>query len=70
MSTTALSKCPFCGGVARLDQTLRDGYQKCQEDEDAWAHFVICNSCAAQGGWAKSQSGAIRWWNTRKRGKP
>lgn len=60
-----LLPCPFCGGLGRRRRVLRDGYEHFQNDRDAWAHYVVCRSCAAQGGWAKSVSGAARWWNMR-----
>lgn len=51
-----------------------DGYglrfipsQVASAEPDAWAHFVICRSCAAQGPWFKTPGNATRMWNTRKR---
>ena len=55
--------CPFCGGDPMPDRELRRGHDR--TDRDAWAYFLRCVSCAAQGGWAKSESGAIRLWNMR-----
>lgn len=63
--TEALLPCPFCGGEGIPRKGLRDGYDNYQDDPDAWAHYIICRSCAGQGGWAKSASGARRWWNMR-----
>lgn len=60
-----LLPCPFCGGGAVEHSVLRDGYDKWPDDPDARAHSVRCRSCAAEGGWAKSASGARRWWNSR-----
>jgi hypothetical protein len=57
--------CPFCGGNFVLDKTLREGYENMKGDPEAYAHFLRCVSCAATGGWAKTASGAIRWWNMR-----
>lgn len=55
--------CPFCGGGAILDKTLRDG---CKEGEpDAFAYSVRCRCCASSGGWAKNEAGAWRWWRSR-----
>ncbi len=66
MNNEKLQPCPFCSGEGVPDKTLRDGYQNCQDDPAAYAHFIICRSCAAQGGWAKNPAGAIRWWNMRQ----
>jgi len=55
-----LLPCPFCGGDRPyLSKTLRDG------EPDAYAHFVVCHSCACQGGWAKTEGNARRNWNMR-----
>lgn len=61
----AAGPCPFCGGRALPSRVLRDGYESEQDDPDAWAHVLRCHACGAQGGWAKSASGAVRWWNMR-----
>jgi Lar family restriction alleviation protein len=53
------SPCPFCGGSSRLCSSLRDGH------DDARAFYYTCDSCAAVGGWAKSETAAIRMWNMR-----
>lgn len=63
--TTTLDPCPFCGGEGVPDKTLRDGYENDQADQDAFAYFVRCVSCAAQGPWRKNQHGAKREWNSR-----
>ncbi|MHB1097827.1 MAG: Lar family restriction alleviation protein [Gemmatimonadaceae bacterium] len=65
----ALRSCPFCGcsDHLRIDRTLRDGYTMQTEDPDAFAFNIHCPSCAATGGWAKSEAGARRWWNMRAR---
>jgi len=63
---SAVKSCRFCGGEGILDKVLRAGYQDCQDDPDAFAHFVRCRSCAADGGWGKSVGRAIRLWNMRQ----
>lgn len=35
------------------------------EDEDGYAHYIRCLSCAACGGWTKGRYGAVTWWNMR-----
>ncbi len=60
-----LQPCPFCAGKGYCSNKIRDGYENYQDDPDAYAHWVICNSCAATGGWSKSKSGAARMWNLR-----
>ena len=64
---TDLTPCPFCGGHPYRSQSLREGYENDREDPDAIAYFVRCNSCAAQGGWAKSKTGGDRLWRTRRK---
>lgn len=56
--------CPFCAAtITIIDATLRDG---CRPGEiDAFAYAVRCQSCAATGGWAKSETSAMRYWNMR-----
>jgi Lar family restriction alleviation protein len=63
----ALLPCPFCGSTrVGLDKTLRDGYAgEFESDPDAYAYAIRCGSCAAEGGWAKTGSGAHRYWNMR-----
>lgn len=55
--TNTLKNCPYCGHpvatVYRCDRFLKVQY------------FVCCNSCAAQGGWSGSRSGAVRNWEMR-----
>jgi hypothetical protein len=59
-------RCPFCGGEPIPSKALRDGYENYQDDPDAWARFIVCRSCGAQGGWCKSsEAGAWRLWNMR-----
>jgi len=58
-----MKACPFCGGKPLLNKRLREG---CADGEpDAWAYFVICRSCAAQGPWYKSPGNAERFWDMR-----
>lgn len=67
MSTESgsLLPCPFCGGEPIPGKTLRDGYEVERADPDAWAYSIRCRACGAEGGWAKSDSGARRLWNMR-----
>lgn len=58
-----LEPCPFCRGQAELRRTLRDGCLP--SEEEAFAYYAFCRSCAAAGGWAKSASGAATRWNWR-----
>lgn len=66
--TGDLKPCPFCGGNALNDRVLRSGYEAWQDDPDAYSYFVRCIACAAEGGWAKSPTSAVRLWNTRIEG--
>ena len=67
MPEPMLLPCPFCGGkpLTTPDRMLREGYEKWPDDPDAYAYSVRCNSCAAEGPWQKSASGAVTWWNLR-----
>lgn len=66
-----LLACPFCGGEGLPQKELREGYENCKGDEDAYAYSIRCRSCAATGGWSKSSpSGAERWWNMRASAPP
>lgn len=58
-------ECPFCGGTPRLEKLLRDGYEDFSDDQDAWAYFLCCDTCACTGPWAKNPFCAFRMWNTR-----
>ena len=61
--------CPFCGGESGvIERTLRGGFENIRDDPDAWAYSVRCGSCAAEGGWSKGKSGALRCWNMRHEG--
>ena len=62
-----MKQCPFCNGDPKRDKELRDGYQTMQDDPDAYAFFVRCVSCGAQGGWAKTEGNADRLWDMRHR---
>ncbi len=57
--------CPFCAGQPRVTSVLRDGYAKHQDDPAARAYFYTCKSCAASGGWGKSEGTALTYWNMR-----
>jgi Lar family restriction alleviation protein len=63
--TGAPLPCPFCGGTPSLNKELRPGYAEYLDDPDAHAFFYSCNSCAAVGGWMKSETSALRMWNMR-----
>jgi hypothetical protein len=57
VETPLLSKCPFCGGTARMEHER-------QPARTVW--FVVCDGCACQGPWSKIHEGdAARWWNRR-----
>ncbi|MCP4400816.1 MAG: hypothetical protein GY801_26380 [bacterium] len=61
-----LKPCPFCSGDSPyIRKVLRDGYEDCRDDPDAFAVFIVCHACACQGGWAKSEGSAKRNWNMR-----
>ena len=57
--------CPFCYGKPCRKRAIRNGYENRRDDPEAYAYFIRCISCAATGGWAKNQAGAIRCWNMR-----
>lgn len=57
--------CPFCGGEPHLMSEQRPGYDDCPNDPDARAFWYGCCSCACHGGWAKSETSALRNWNMR-----
>lgn len=63
-STVAMSLCPFCKGLPRVESTPI--YPMVSDDaETEKQYYVVCNSCAAQGPWVKNSAGAIRLWNMR-----
>lgn len=58
-----LKPCPFDGGK-RLVIVKTERFPDPEPDEpDAYAYNVHCTSCAADGPWQKSQSGAELFWN-------
>ena len=61
----SVAACPFCGGQGVPYRVLRDGYADAKGDPDAYAYFVRCRACAAEGPWSKVAAGAERMWNTR-----
>jgi len=63
LGTRADMLCPFCQGCAELHKQLREGHTPI--DTGAYAYFYVCVSCAACGGWGKSESAALRMWNLR-----
>lgn len=61
-----LAPCAFCGGRGYCVRRLRQGYEQCRDDPDAYAYTVRCQSCAAEGPWTKSGAeGAVARWNRR-----
>ena len=63
LAIKADTPCPFCGGQAELHKQLRDGHEP--YEAEAYAYFYICASCAACGGWGKSEGTALRLWDMR-----
>lgn len=60
--------CPFCTNKRlSVHKTQRGpGYDNDLDDPDAYAYFVFCNACAAQGPWVKSNAqGAWEKWDGR-----
>jgi hypothetical protein len=60
-----LKPCPFDDG-RRLVVVRTDRYDNVPADSgepDVYAYHVFCTSCACQGPWKKSQSGAEQFWN-------
>lgn len=66
----AAERCPFCDGVAVVWSLLRDGYATTPDDPDARAYWCRCRACGCNGGWAKSEGGARRWWSMRSFNAP
>lgn len=63
--TEELFPCPFCSGQGRLQSKMREGYEDHALDQDAYAYYVRCISCACDGPWFKNEGSAIRSWNQR-----
>ena len=57
MAKDKAKPCPFCGGASLLIEG---------DDQIFW---YTCRSCSAEGGWAASQRGALRYWNMRQNGE-
>lgn len=58
-----LKPCPFDGGT-RLVIARTPRYDNVEpNDPDGYAYVVHCTTCAADGPWKKSQSGAEEFWN-------
>ena len=66
-STIEVLPCPFCGGQPSLHVRPRDGHDP--GAEGGRAYFYTCDSCAAVGGWGKSEGSALRLWNMRSVGQ-
>lgn len=64
MSEAEIKACPFCEGTGRVEKKWQ-GRSPIINDNEDYAYFVVCNSCACEGPWRKTESGAIREWNTR-----
>ena len=56
-------KCPFCGGGPIAESRLVEG--RTEGELDAFQYWIRCRSCAGQGGWSKSPSGALANWRMR-----
>jgi hypothetical protein len=67
-NTMDVKICPFCGGIGSMAKV--DRYPDCDIQEDKWAYYVRCVSCACEGPWAKSETSATKLWNTRTRPDP
>ena len=63
-----IKDCPFCGGIGNMGRV--DRYPDCDIQEDKYAYYIRCVSCACEGPWAKSESSATKLWNTRTRPDP
>ena len=51
-------KCPFCNGEGEIN---------CNDDPREYQYYVHCLSCGADGGWSKTEGGAIKNWNMRSK---
>ncbi len=58
-----IKSCLFCGGD---EVTLRCIWHL-NRLMPCWKYVIVCSSCAAQGGWAKSAGNALHNWNMRLR---
>jgi Lar family restriction alleviation protein len=58
MKKVELLPCPHCGGEGLMGESPVSG-------RDEMQYSIRCRSCACEGGWGKSKTGAIRWWNMR-----
>jgi hypothetical protein len=54
-----IKPCPFDGGDAYVNEVVNELFV----DEDRY--WVVCNTCACEGPWSRTRSGALRGWNTR-----
>lgn len=54
-----LKLCPFCTGKPIENTVTLDNGEKPKR------FYVSCRSCAAEGGWSKTRTGSVRWWNMR-----
>ena len=54
--------CPFCGGNAELDHVE---HPPRVVDDLITKFFYRCDSCACCGGWGRSETSALKMWNTR-----
>jgi len=57
MTGQDIKNCPFCGG----EPIKNEG----KADNGAERYWISCRSCAAHGGWGKTETLAIGWWNMR-----
>jgi hypothetical protein len=60
-----LPPCPFCGDTVQI-LTSMPRFPGCDPTWDGgMAYAIRCRSCASEGGWAKSISGAVDKWSRR-----
>lgn len=57
MSEQLLRRCPFCGGEGLPSETEAVNREP--------RHVIRCRSCGCEGGWGKTKSSAVSWWNMR-----
>jgi hypothetical protein len=53
-----IKPCPFDGGHAEMQEIVHAFF-----NEDRY--WVVCMTCACEGPWATTRSGALRGWNMR-----